>query len=224
MASTVAQVILKFQRRYPDCTDARAQELFSDAHRRLLTRVQVRNSSRDISLVAGTHDYALDVAVFYVHSAYYYQSATSGYELTERSIDELNVMRKNWQIQRPQGNPLEYYLTTMAVSDSAQNAIGFVQIPSVTTNAGYPCVRLMTTEYADLSGSETVPSNLLTDNYYVYDMYAKWTAETDASTSEFWEAKAEKEIQIERIHVQNMQSMGTSGYFPTSAYMATRIR
>ena len=159
--------------------------------------------------------------MFRVTAAALQYSANSQIPLTARSVDELDAMRPDWRYPNNSGDPLEYYVTSKGVSDSAANAIGFVPIPASSTGVTYPRIALYGTIWAQLSGTETVPDNLLTDNYYLYDMYAKWTAYTDASMSAYWEARAQGELQIERDHVQNVLNQASNGAFMWTAYGTT---
>lgn len=223
MASTVAQVLAKFARRFPEVDAATQLTLFLDAHKRLLSRIQVRNDVQYITLAAGTQEYDLTGQVFKIHSAYLQQDAQTQVPLIERSTDELDAMRWGWRNPAYTGSPIEYYVSGADAGDSGQNVIGFVPIPATSTSAGFPQVALYCTTYDDLQTTDTVPASLLNDNYYLYEMYAKWTAFAALDQTEFWQAKAEAELDLNQEHVQNMQSKGMAGFFPTAAYMPTRM-
>jgi hypothetical protein len=223
MPSTVTQVLAKFARRYPDVDAATQLVLFLDAHKRLLSRVQVRNDVQYVSLTAGTQEYDLSGQVFKIHSAYLQQDSQTQVPLIERSTDELDAMRWGWRNPAYTGNPIEYYITAADSGDTGQTTIGFVPIPSTTTSNGYPQVALYCTTYQDLTTTDAVPAGLLNDNYYLYEMYAKWAAFAEPEQADFWQAKAEAELDLNQEHVQNLQAKGTSGFFPTAAYMPTRV-
>jgi len=225
MSSTVDQIVSKFRRKFPECDAATALGFFQDAHRRILTRVQVRNNVQYIALVAGTREYALDASVFKVHSAYLEQSAEASVPLRERSTDELDVMRYGWRMPTFTGDPIEYYISAAAVSDSATNSIGFVPIPATSTSGTYPRVALYCTAYADLSGAETVPTNLLDDNVYLYRMYQFWGDWiVDPKLSQYWSALADQQMDLNHEHVTNLQSKGMTGFVQAGAFMSTRVR
>jgi hypothetical protein len=195
--------------------------------------MQLRNQAQTISVVAGTQEYAVDPSVFKIHSAYYQSSSGSTpVPLIERSTDELDVTRWGWRNSSYTGDPIEYYITTAAITagggdsllSSSELVIGFLPIPATTSSGGYPVVTLYCTANEDLSGSETVPAILLDDNVYLYRMFEFWCKRIlDFQQAEQWEMLAEKELDRNHEHIQNIQSQGTSGFIMTSAFMPTRV-
>lgn len=231
MPSTVDQIVGKFQRKFPECDPTTALDFFQSALKRVLSRVQVRNNVQYVSVVNGTREYALDASIFKIHSAYLEQGVGSSIPMQEYSTDELDVLRWGWRQTNFLGDPVEYYISSMAVSaggsdtqlSSAQNCIGFNPIPAITTSGTYPRVALYCTAYLPLSGSETVPSNLLDDNIFLYRMYEQWGEWTqDAQSAQYWSALADKQIDLNHEHITAMQSQGASGFIMTSAFMPTR--
>lgn len=224
MSTTVNQLIATFQRRYPECDATTALNLVLDAHRQILSRIQIRNDTQYVTpLVAGTREYSLSGQVFKIHSAYYEQSSTSWIPMIERSTDELDVQRWGWRLPSYTGTPYEYYISSADVGDSAAPTIGFVPIPDTSTSGTYPRVTIYCTTYTDLTGTDTIPSNVLDNKVYLYRMYADWAQTVMSSEAEYWNMEAEKQMQINLVHVQSVQSKGTDMIFPTAAYMPTRI-
>lgn len=209
MASTVDQVITKFKRRFRDCEASYALTLFQEAHRRILKKTEVRNTTRAISLTALTRQYDLDASVYKIHEVYYERSSSASdwKVLTETSIDRLIELSKGWRTTSSQSEPFWYYITSATSGDSAKNQIGFEPVPTVSTSGTYPRVVLYTTEYADLSGSETVPENLLDDDVYtdiMSEMYCK-DARGRLEQYEFYQKAAAQSLEANSQHVQNLQ-------------------
>jgi hypothetical protein len=189
MASTVTAILARFQRRFRQCEATYAQTLFDDAHRTILKKCEVRNTTRTITLTASTRQYDLNAAVFKVHEAYYETSSDPGdwTQLTETNLSKLVNKSPGWRAGATDSTPTLYYITSAVSTDTAKNQIGFDPIPDTTTSGGYPRVQLYVTEYAALSGSETVPENLL---------------------DEFYALAAKKRLEANAQHVENLQANG----------------
>lgn len=225
MASTVQQVINKFLRKYPEVDSASCKSLFDDAHRRILSRIQLRNDVQIISLVYNVREYPLSADVMKIHSAYYQQDGGNQYPLEERSTDELDVMRWGWRVQNYVGEPIDYYVSATVSGNTGSAVVGFDPIPATTSDvtSTYPRIALYCTTHVDLLLTDTVPSNLLTDNYYIYEMWANWALIANPADSAYWSNLSEIELNRNHEHVTAMQASGSEGFFPTSAYMPTRI-
>lgn len=208
-ASTVNAIIAKFQRPYPDCDATTALELFDDTYRGILKKCEVRNNVVYITpIVAGTTQYDLSPNVYKIHEAYWEDSADPGnwHIITETNTDKLAAVSSGWRARRPIGYAWQYYVTSTTSSDSAKNQIGFVNVPNVSTSGTYPRVALYVTEYAILTGTETVPDNLLDDDVFVYGMCQKWAAESDSMRYEYWKALADDAMARNVQHVENLQN------------------
>jgi hypothetical protein len=183
MSSTVSQVILKFQRRFPECDTATALGFLLDAHRRILTRIQVRNDVQTIFPIAGVAEYPLSGQVFKIHSAYLSMGPSWSVPLQERSTDELDVLRPDWRSGAYVGTISDYYVSSQASGDSASPVVGLFPVPPTSSSGGYPAVVLYCTTYSDLVLSDTVPTNLLDDQVYLYRMNEFWSRYTQDPVS-----------------------------------------
>jgi hypothetical protein len=207
--STVQQVIDFWQEEhYPRCSDTRALRVLNRIHRRILSRVQVRNSSTDISLTSGTRQYDLAATVMKVWAGYYIKSATADdfYPLIETSVDELDQRDSGWRSRTntSSSTPDLYYVTSAVTGDGAKNQVGFVEIPPTTTSGGYPKVTLHTTDCAELATDDSVPTNLLDDEIYLAGMSYLWARQYDKENAGSHEAWFESEIDKNILHVKNM--------------------
>ncbi len=211
MASTVNQIIARFQRRFRGCEATYAATLFDDAHRTILKKCEVRNTTRQILLTAGTRQYDLPSSVFRVHEAYYERSSDPGTwtPLTETNLNKLASVSRGWRARSAQSEPYFYYITAAVSSDSAKNQIGFEPLPGTSSTGDYPCVRLYVTEYAALTGSETVPENLLDDSVYLDLMSEQFCKENEHEKFELYAVAARRSLEANAQHVENLQARGT---------------
>ena len=210
MASAVTAIITRFQRRFRGCDSTYAATLFDDAHRLILKKCQVRNTTRVISLTAGTRQYDLNANVYKVHEAYYERSSDPGtwQVINETNTDKLIELSRGWRARSTSSVPWFYYITSTTDSDTAKNQIGFHPIPDTTTSGSYPRVVLYVTEYAALTGAETVPENLLDDDVYLDLMSEMYCKETEHEKHGFYEKEALKSLEANAQHVENLQSHG----------------
>lgn len=206
MASSVNAIITRFQRRFRGVEASYAATLFDDAHRKVLKKCEVRNTTRAITLTADTRQYDLSAAVYKIHEAYYERSATDWIPLYETSLEKLVTLRKGWRNGAVASTPSYYYITSAVSTDSAKGQIGFEPIPGTSTSGTYPRVVLYTTEYAALTGSETVPENLLDDNVYLDLMSEAFCLENEHEKYALYSAAAQKSLEANAQHVENLQA------------------
>jgi hypothetical protein len=208
--SSVTSIITRAQIRYPELGSSIAQQFFNDAHHFVLEKLQVRNTTSTVSLTANTQQYDLDATISKVHEAYYERSSEPGtwQVLYEKSLDQLIVESKGWRTTGTSNIPYYYYITSATDTDSGKPQIGFYPIPNAGTSGTYPRVKLYVTQYADLTGSETVPSSLLDDKIYVYQICRDWASGYDKDLYGWWQERVDEEVQKNIIHVRNMQSFG----------------
>lgn len=166
--TTVSQAIDKAQRREPNLSDARGLELLLDAHREILFRAQIRNSSDDVSLTQGTHEYDLPSGVLRVFSAVYVESADTGYQLTETSLDAMEVRGDAWLLSLAEEVPSRFYTSTTTSGNTSKLRIGMDAKAPATTSGGYPVLRLRTTKYTALGTGDELPPMIATDEVYVH--------------------------------------------------------
>lgn len=188
MASTVDALITKFRTRiYPDCDDTTARSLFTDAHHYLLRRLKMRNATVNISLTQGTRQYDLSDAVVRIHEAYYQPSAdeSTHSRLGATTYDQLVAQPGNWR-DGGKGQPMTYFVTSATDTDSAKAQIGFIPIPNETTAGTYPRVTLHVTQYALLTTTETLPSQVVIDDVYLYEMARRWSIVQDMDRTAYW--------------------------------------
>lgn len=223
MASTVTQIITRFQRRFRHCEATYAATLFDDAHRTILKKCEVRNTTRAITLTAGTRQYDLASSVYRVHEAYYERTSDPGtwMPIIETSLNRLATISQGWRARSPESEPHFYYITSAVSSDSAKNQIGFEPIPGTSSSGGYPRVQLYVTEYAALTGSETVPENLLSDDVYLDLMSEAYCKENEHEKLELYAVAAAKSLEANAQHVENLQSKGTDFEIVTPFRMST---
>jgi hypothetical protein len=222
MASTVDQVVAKFRRGYPDCGATRAGELFADAHREIITRLRLRETIVTINLTDGTPEYDLGDSSLLVMGADYFRSATDYTPLNPTSVDHQDYDNPSWRGSLDEGDPLRYYLRNVPSTDTSKQVIGFLPIPDTTTATGYPIVKVYCQVEAAITGAETVPPQLLSDDIYTMTMNHKYAREKDHKKVDFWEKESEKEFHKNTIHVKDrVERLDTQVITATSGFMSS---
>lgn len=227
MASTATEVIAKFRRTYPNCSTTDASGLLQDALYNIYTLLQLRNTEIQVSLTAGTREYDLDVNAANILSARYEVNATSTTwsRLEATNTDELDAHEPNWRGYSVNSVPTRYYVTSAVNSDSAKQVIGFLPRPDTTTTNSYPRVTLVITQYAALTGSEPMPSNLLSDDVIVYYMCHKWAVRiNDDQAIGKWQALFDIEIGRNQAHITRMSGNEDSIRYFTPTNTLTRLK
>lgn len=207
MSSTATAVISKFRTRYPSCSATNASLYLQDVLKELYSRLDIRQVDITVSLTASTREYDLNVDVTAIQRAIYKPSADeSGWViLSANNIYKLDHTEPSWRLNLTEGSPVTYYIRGVSSSDTAKNVIGFIPIPDTTTSSGYPNVTLVCTQYAEITGSEALPSNLLNDNVLLYGMYYYYSIDRDDAASENrWYKLYEHEIAKNAIHLRNL--------------------
>lgn len=228
MASTVTQLITKFTQGgfYPDCDATTAESLFNDVYKEILMSLQVRTNSITISLTANTATYDLDESVIRVHEAWYDVDATPANSrlLTQVSLDALRLLYPHERTQYV-GEPRQIYSTSAVSSDSGKQQVGLIPVPETSTSGTYPRLRLVVTQYATLTGSETLPNSILTDDLFLYAMAKKWAVRQDPEKVAYWTKlySGEMATNADRINRTLVQAPLSQNFSPFAGYQS-RLR
>ena len=228
MATSATDLITKFQRTYPDCSDTRAGELLQDALFYICSKIELRNVEVALtSLANGTREYDLNANVTQIHSVIYKETSasTTWKRLVGTNIDRLNLESPDWRQNTNESTPLEYYITSANSSDSAKNVIGFHPIPGTSSVNSYPQVAIYATQYAALTTSETMPSNILSDDVIIYYMCKKWAERThrDMPTIEKWDMLFKTELAETEAHLRKMTHNEDPSFFEGPVHTMTRV-
>lgn len=195
MASTVLKVIGEFRRRYPNCDQPRAKDLFFQAHREILLETRCREETISVSLTDGTRLYDLSSTALLVLGADYMTSATANPKpLQETHLDDLDEDSRGHRARLTEGTPSRYFLRHPSDSDTSELQIGFDPIPDTTTSSGYPIVRVYAIKEADLTNFETVPPMLKSDEVYLSVMCRDYALEADHQKYPFWHEVAKAHL------------------------------
>lgn len=207
MASTVNQVLSKFRRSFRQIDEPRAKQLFDDAHREILAKCRLRETTIQISLVSGTRAYDISETAIKVLAAEYRFTSTSWRSLMETSVDDLDMNHTGWRSTTVTGTPSRYYLAGANTGNTAKLQIGFDPVPDTTTATGYPIVDVHCIREAVLSLTDTVPPQLDSDDIYVSTMGEKACREIEALRPqwEFWNGRAEEDLGKSILWVKNRE-------------------
>lgn len=163
MSTLVMSVKDKVQRRFPDLTDTIALEYINAVHADILRQLPLVTATEDLTLVAGTQEYALNEETIRVVAAEYLTSGTNRRALEPTDYDYLNQEQRGWR-GLSAGTPSHFYMWRSA----GDNVVGLLPKPSTGTSGGYPIVRLHVTRVETLTGGDSLPKGLLTYDAYVY--------------------------------------------------------
>ena len=216
---STTQVVADFNLRYPDVGTTAAERLLNMVHKRIISRLAIRETTRDISLTDGTREYDLNEADTHIRAAYYIRSATAGdyKELIPRSVDWMDEFNDGWRASTDESEPNEYYVASLIDSDTSKKRIGFHQIPPTTTSGGYPVVRLYVVQNATLSGADTIPADLLDSQIYLDGMSWLYAKEQGLPSEQKWFQDFEFQIHQNRAHIDRMNRHDPNIFYPSWA-------
>lgn len=169
-----------------------------------MQRTHLRGVEVVISLTAGTREYDAE-GLFHVQEAYYEPSSDNNrwVVLQETSLSSIANREPGFRAGQQNQQPWRYWFSTADDSNSAKSVIGLDPIPDTTTATGYPRVRLYGTKYAALSGSDSIPSALLSEDVVLIGMMWRWVMRTDAQKADYWKKNFEKQIDLNVIHTEH---------------------
>lgn len=175
MAFLVQTVVTRLRRAYPDITEAVALELVNEVHQELCLDLPLIVTTEDITLTAGTREYALNENTLRVWAAEYVTSAADGARtsLLETDLSLLYKISPNWRAGG-RGTPTRFYISR----SSTDYVVGIDPNPASSTSGGYPIVRLHVSRRAsDLLIGDSFPKGILKLDLYLSGAAYKWCAE-----------------------------------------------
>lgn len=193
MAETVAQVISDVQLAFDNANTAILLDCVNRVHRDLCSEFPLFRETVDVTLTAGTREYALDPDIMRVRVATYFTSATAFTVLRPTAVADLDQSKRAWRQILP-SQMRWFYLDA--------GFIGFLPPPDTTTDgvSGYPKVQLETVKVTTLTMSSNLPDAIRSRQVYVQGA-RRFYAEMDAKDQvEFYDKLYQAEINdLERI-------------------------
>lgn len=222
---TKNDVVTRFRRRYPSCSETFAGSLFDEAYKRLMLNCPLRHTSYVVSLVDGQREYDLPTDVVRVDEAYYVESATSMFPLVETSKAGLVVKQTGWRMFTAHNRPFRYYVDSVVSGSGSKFVLGFEYMPDVTTSGGYPNVTVYYNSHTALTGTDLVPPQLPDPDVFLHWMYYKWCVENDAQNAPYWMemsglSLAQATDAVNNVLTQNAETT----FFQTAFNTYTRVR
>lgn len=215
MAITVATVQSKLARRFSDFNVSATQlEYINIVHADVLRQLPFVTATEDLTLVAGTQEYAINEACLRIVAAEYLTSATDRRNLVETDYDYLNSEEPNWR-RRGNGTPTRFYLWRSTGGDFV---VGFDPKPSTATSGSYPTVRLHETRVETLTGASSLPKGLLSYDAYVYGAQMRFAmdhrqyADEVEQLAAFYEAAIAKERKVFDERSPYRRRIGVKGF------------
>lgn len=166
--STFGQIITRAKKgNFNDMETADALEYAQDVHNELMRMWPFNKTTKDLTLVAGTREYALDDNTLRVWSAdYIIAEGTQPMGIRGVNIGRLDELRPGWRNDRIRGVPGEFYLDVGEDSEDP-SIIGFDPCPSISTSGSYPLVRLYVTKRETIVSGDDLPAALSSEMLYI---------------------------------------------------------
>lgn len=155
---TVADIVTKFRRRFPDCSAASAIEYYNDAQKEILFQIPYAKRARQLNVQSGVQEYPLEAEELKVWSVRYVRSSSPGdyKELRATSEDELDLDRPGWRSEDP-SEPQYFYIDSQ---DGSGGTIGTFPTSDTTSANGYPKLIIETSIYNPAENQNTPLPNI----------------------------------------------------------------
>lgn len=199
MADLVSTLTTDLQMAYDDMTSTLAERYINNVHSNVLERLGLRTASVNISLTAGTREYAYAAVNIHVKQVYYvFSSATNDFKLLlPTSEDELDLQNRIWRLSTTQGTPGRYYMISKTNTDNTATYMGFDPIPDTSTSAGCPIVTIYGVQTVTLTATDTIPVELSSSQVYLDG--AKWIhcKNTRRGEADYWREQYDQSMEDE---------------------------
>jgi hypothetical protein len=209
MASTITQLIAKFTQGgfYPSCDATTAESIFQDVYREVLMSIEIRTNTVTFNVTAGTADYDISENTIRILEAYWQTGASAAdlHPLTQISLRELSITNPSFR-KLGNGRPDSIYSTSTIDADTGKLQVGLYPVPSESTSGTYPRVLLYVTQYVNLTGSDTIPNSVLTDNLFLYGMAYQWAVRQDPEKAAYWQKLYNLELGKNQDHVYRLMN------------------
>ena len=191
MTFSVDTIIDAAQLRYQDLSDTNALRGLNTTRNYVMTLLDLRQTSFDINLTAGTSEYALNEYLFMVDAVQYVRSSTrSDYKvLRATSTEELDATQQDWR-KLDNGEPSQFYLNAISTGP----VIGVTCPPDTTTSGGYPILRVYGNQGSALAAAGTFYDDLPNDKLYVYGIRKEWAEDNDRDNVGMWDDLFQREL------------------------------
>lgn len=196
MGMTVQQLIDRVQIDFPDQSEAECLSDLQSVYDELSFDYKLSPSTAEISLTAGTGEYALPAGVTRVFEARYVSSASSATVLVQAHTDWLDNNYPGWR-SHDSGTPRYCY--------AEAGNIGLYPKPSETTSGSYPKVHADVTTRIDLGLSDDLPS-LADYGAFVDGVKAAICARTNDSRYPVYKDRHESGVRRLSIQVQRFNA------------------
>lgn len=190
--ATLADAITKAQQTYPQLSTARAIVFANVIHNRILTRLNLRGTTKSVSLTSGTKDYALGAETSRIFTAFYRTSATAVYQLEPTSQERLDLERPLWRESTDTGSPTQYLVRPIKNGSGTGDAlmVTLVDTPDTTTSGGYPLLEMWVTDSTAFAAtSDDLPGALIDEMVYANGIRMLWAEGNDQAGCAFYEQR-----------------------------------
>ena len=162
MPLTVAQLTTQLRRVFNDATTTQIEDAINLAHERFILACPIAGRTvEQISVTAGTRNYALQAGVIEVLEVYWVTSASASKRLSQRTFDEIAVTADAESRGYPvlaSATPASYHIQGDATTIKAGDLqIVLTPPPTPSTSGDYPKIHVYETVVKSLTSSDPLP-------------------------------------------------------------------
>ena len=173
--TTFEHVIDRAQETHPALSDAKGLAYAEEVYRELVAWTEIGREQVSLSVTDGTRDYDLPTGVVNIIKAVYRTGADEYSELSPRSEEAIEGLRRSFRVGNEEGDPRYFALFHPQVSGAVKPRIRLEPIPDTTTST-YPVIELEVNSIpSSFSSSTVIPSHVPNPDVFVDGILAKYT-------------------------------------------------
>lgn len=189
-------------------SQARAIAYAATIHKRLCNDLGIRETTKDIQMVAGQMDYALGSEVVNIFAAVYYTSATELTPLTVTSFEKEDLDDESWREETLRdGTPNRYLVRSAKAASGTGDTLSLTLLPTPDTDfdTDYPIVRLWVTSHAAFSATtDVLPESLLDERVYVNGVRMLFAEDNALEVAPFYREAYERDLDVVKAWYRNL--------------------
>jgi len=186
----------------------------------LLLRTEISRKSFDLTLVAGTADYALPATVKFIHHADYLTDTDQGFSLDAISLEEVELYYPGYRITNPEGTPTFYVFNPQETGST----IKFVPAPDTASSGGIPKIVLQCSTRPAITSSSNLPDVLINKDLFVDGILAKHARLFKDSDFEALEMRYRDAMDRAVVSFKTVSREEDTIYMPMSITQIPRVR
>ncbi len=197
----ISTVITRAQRIFKDLQSATIVDYINEVHDELCRDIPQILDTEDITLTAGTQDYALNELTLQVYHAEYWTNASTRRPMNAFDVPGWNLQNPNWRAVGQ--NQPTYYAVWRNETD---NILVLHPTPASSTVSSYPFVRLYVSRGEALDSGDNLPKNLGSADLYVFGVAMRYALDRVPAKYNFYKARYDeafaREIRAKQINIK----------------------